>query len=69
MKVFGLSFGIPRGGMRRLVFTLACCLTFSGLSAQNVTLRFERAKLKAVMDEISKQCDLSFAYSREVVDT
>lgn len=39
-----------------------------GLSAQNVTLRFERAKLKTVMDEITRQCDLSFAYSREVVD-
>ena len=60
----------PRGGgVRRLALTLACLLTFSSLCAQNVTLRFERAKLKTVMDEVTKQCDLSFAYSREVVDT
>jgi len=50
------------------VLTLACLFALSGLSAQNVTLRFERAKLKTVMDEITRQCDLSFAYSREVVD-
>ncbi|MFR0762789.1 MAG: carboxypeptidase-like regulatory domain-containing protein [Alistipes communis] len=50
------------------MLTLACLFALSGLSAQNVTLRFERAKLKTVMDEITRQCDLSFAYSREVVD-
>ena len=57
MNVFRLPCGFPRGGVRRLVLTLACLLTLSGLSAQNVTLRFERAKLKTVMDEITKQCE------------
>lgn len=68
MNLFRLPCGIPWGGARRLVLTLACLFALSGLSAQNVTLRFERAKLKTVMDEITRQCDLSFAYSREVVD-
>lgn len=68
MNLFRLPCGIPWGGQRRLVLTLACLFALSGLSAQNVTLRFERAKLKTVMDEITRQCDLSFAYSREVVD-
>ena len=68
MNLFRLPCGIPWGGARRHVLTLACLFALSGLSAQNVTLRFERAKLKTVMDEITRQCDLSFAYSREVVD-
>lgn len=69
MNLFRLPCGIPWGGARRLVLTLACLFALSGLSAQNVTLRFERAKLKTVMDEITRQCDLSFAYSREVSRT
>lgn len=59
MNLFRLPCGIPWGGARRLVLTLACLFALSGLSAQNVTLRFERAKLKTVMDEITRQCDLS----------
>ena len=55
MNLFRLPCGIPWGGARRLVLTLACLFALSGLSAQNVTLRFERAKLKTVMDEITRQ--------------
>ncbi len=65
MNLFRLPCGIPWGGARRLVLTLACLFRpLRSLRAERDASASSVAKLKTVMDEITRQCDLSFAYSR-----